>query len=104
MPGVDFNKLRAEITMSEVLNQLGFTPTSRNGNQLKGPCPVHGSSSKNSRTFSVNLATGRYYCHKCNSHGNQLELWAAVTKQNIYQASVDLCSAVKREVPWIERW
>lgn len=61
MPGVDFNRLRSEITMSEVLDQLGFQATSRTGNQLKGPCPVHGSSSKGSRTFSVNLATSRYY-------------------------------------------
>jgi len=104
MPGVDFTKLRTEITMSEVLDQLGFKPTSRNGNQLKGPCPVHESSTKNSRTFSVNLETGRYFCHKCKSQGNQLELWAAVTKQTIYEASLDLCTAVNREVPWIRRW
>ena len=104
MPGVDFNRLRSEITMSEVLDQLGFQATSRTGNQLKGPCPVHGSSSEGSRTFSVNLETGRYYCHKCKSHGNQLELWAAVNKQTIYEASVDLCRAVNREVPWVKRW
>ncbi len=24
MPGVDFNKLRTEVTIDEVLNQLGF--------------------------------------------------------------------------------
>lgn len=28
MPGVDFNVLRAEITMEQVLNQPGFQPTS----------------------------------------------------------------------------
>lgn len=74
MPGVDFNVLRTEITMEQVLNQLGFQPTSRSGNQLHGPCPVHGSTSSSSRTFSVNMDSGRYYCHKCHSHGNQLEL------------------------------
>lgn len=41
MPGVDFNALRAEITMEQVLNQLGFQPMSRTGSQLHGPCPVH---------------------------------------------------------------
>lgn len=104
MPGVDFNVLRAEITMEQVLNQLHFEPISRSGNQWHGPCPVHGSTSPRSRTFSVNVATGRYCCHKCNSRGNQLELWAAVNKLALYEAAVDLCQTLGREVPWIERW
>ena len=29
MPGIDFNKLRQEITMEEVLNLLDFEPTQR---------------------------------------------------------------------------
>jgi DNA primase len=74
MPGVDYNVLRTEITMEQVLDQLGFQPVGRSGKQLHGPCLVHGSTSSRSRTFSVNLATGRYYCHKCHSHGNQLTL------------------------------
>lgn len=90
--------------MEQVLNQLGFQPTSRSGNQLHGPCPVHHSLSARSRTFSVNLATGRYYCHKCRSHGNQLELWAAVKKLPVYEAAVDLCQTLGREVPCIQRW
>jgi DNA primase len=104
MPGIDFNVLRHEITMEQVLNQLGFQPTSRCGNQLHGPCPVHGSRSKGSRTFSVNLDTGRYYCHKCHSHGNQLELWAAVHKWSIYEGGLHLCNVLGREVPWIDCW
>ena len=104
MPGVDFNQLRAEITMEQVLDHLDFEPSGRTGNQLRGPCPVHGSASADSRTFSVNLDTGRYYCHKCQSKGNQVELWAAVKKLPIYQAAVDLCRTLDRDVPWIERW
>lgn len=88
MPGVDFNMLRAEITMQQVLDHLGFQPTSRSGDQLHGPCPVHRSTSAGSRTFSVNLAAGRYYCHKCSSHGNQLELWSAVRKLSLYDAAI----------------
>lgn len=104
MPGVDFNALRTEITMEHVLSQLGFQPTSRSGDQLHGPCPVHGSTSPGSRTFSVNLTNGRYYCHKCHSRGNHLELWAAVHKLPLYDAALDLCRALNREVPWIHRW
>lgn len=104
MPGVDFNILRTKITMEQVLDQLGFQPTSRAGSQLHGPCPVHDSKSPGSRTFSVNLDDGRYYCHKCRSRGNQLELWAAVNKLSLYEAALDLCRVLGREVPWVERW
>lgn len=104
MPGVDFTVLRAEITMQQVLNQLGFQPSARSGHQLHGPCPVHGSTSPSSRSFSVNLAAARYYCHKCHSHGNVLELWAAVHRLTIHQAAIDLCHTLDRDVPWIERW
>ena len=52
----------------------------------------------------MNLRTDRYYCHQCKSHGNQLELYAAVENITVYQAAVDLCHALGRDVPWIKRW
>jgi len=64
----------------------------------KNPPPTH------SRTFSVNLADGRYYCHKCHSRGNPLGLWAAVHQLSLYDAALDLCRVPGREVPWIRRW
>jgi DNA primase len=103
MPGIDFNRLRAEITMEQVLKLLAFEPVGRRGDQWHGPCPVHGSTSRRSRIFSVNLHTGHYYCHKCHSHGNQLELWAAVHKVPFYNAMLDLCQALGHNVPWITR-
>jgi hypothetical protein len=103
MPGIDFARLRAEITMEQVLDQLGFEPVACLGDQLHGPCPVHGSSWPRSRTFSVNLCNRRYYCHKCHSHGNQLELWAAVHDLPIYEAAFDLCRALGHPIPWTPR-
>jgi DNA primase len=104
MPGVDFHRLRSAITMQQVLDDIGFRATYRDEDQLRGPYPVHGSKSPHSRTFSVSLREGRYYCHKCKSHGNQLELYAAVKDTTVYQAAVDLCHALGRDVPWIRRW
>jgi DNA primase len=104
MPGINFNLLREQITMVEVLDQLGFKAVSRSGDQCHGPCPVHGSSSPKSTSLSVNLRTRRYYCHKCQSKGNQLELWAAAQKMTIYEAAQDLCRALNREIPWIHSW
>ena len=74
MPGVDFNVLRNEITMEDVLNQLRFQPASRSGNQLHGPCPVHGSTSPGSRTLSVNLANGRWRWRRIAGHSKCLVL------------------------------
>jgi DNA primase len=104
MPGIDFDKLRREITMKEVLNLLDFEPTQRSGDQWYGPCPLHASTASRPRHFSVNVVIGRYRCHKCHSQGNQLELWAAFTKLSLYQAAIHLCQALGRKVPWVRHW
>jgi DNA primase len=104
VPGVDFDRVRAEITMEQVLNLLGFTPSTRSGAQWYGSCPLHESGARRCRSFSVNLATGRYLCHRCGSHGNPLELWATATKLPLHQAAIDLCRRLGCDVPWIRRW
>ena len=57
---------------------LQFEATFRRGDQWRGPCPVHGSRSPGSRSFSVNVRLGRYHGFRSGSHGNALELWAVV--------------------------
>lgn len=103
MPGIDFDAVRRAITIEQVLEQIGFEPSSRSGDQWRGPCPVHRSSSPHSRSFSVNVKSGRYYCHKCHSQGNQLELWAAIRQLPIYEAALDLCQSLGQEIPFIQR-
>ena len=104
MPGVDFDRLRAEITMEQVHDLLGFKPSQRTGDQWYGSCPLHDSPSARRRCFSVNVAIGRYRCHRCHSQGHQLELWAAAAKLPLHQAALDLCRALGKEVPWMHRW
>ena len=104
MPGIDFDRLRREITMEQVLGVLGFEPSRRSGEQWYGCCPLHDATSRRRRPFSVNVAIGRYYCHQCHSKGNQIELWAAFTKIPLYPASIVLCHKFGRDVPWIQRW
>jgi DNA primase len=102
MPGIDFKKLRAEITMEEVLNLLGFESSRRAGVQWYGPCPFHASSPRRS-PFSVNVERRCFHCHQCGREGNQLDLWAIFTRRHLHPASVDLCRALGREVPWLRR-
>jgi DNA primase len=105
VPGVDFNRVRTEITMEQVLSLLGFRPSNRSGAQWYGSCPLHQPTSRRRRrSFSVNVEIGRYFCHGCHSRGNQLELWAAATKLPLHRAAIDLCHRLGREIPWIERW
>ena len=45
MPGTDFRQARQEIRLAEVLALLNYQPRQRQGEQLRGPCPVHRSQS-----------------------------------------------------------
>jgi DNA primase len=104
MPGVDFNVVRQQVSLGDVLRLLRFQPTSVRGDNVRGPCPVHGSMHPQSRSFSADLRLGRYQCFGCGSRGNALELWAAVHKAGVYEAAIGLCEALRIEVPWIQRW
>jgi hypothetical protein len=45
MPGIRFAEVRAMIAMAEVLGLVGFVPRETSGDQVRGPCPVHHSTS-----------------------------------------------------------
>ena len=104
MPGVDYSAVEALVPMARVLELVGFTGQGATGDQCRGPCPVHGSRSPHSRSFSVNVVRGVCQCFKCGFAGNQIQLWAAVKKMTVYEAAIDLCRQAGVEVPWIERW
>ena len=106
MPGIDFDKLRTEITMEQVLHLLAFEPTHRRGDQWYGACPLHEAhalNSDNRRVFSVNVAKKCFHCHKCHRTGNQLTLWAKATNQPIHPAMIHLCHELGKQAPWIDR-
>jgi len=101
MAGVDFDQVRGMFTIDQVLQKVNWLPTRRRGAQLRGPCPV---CRGEGRCLSVNVATDRYFCHKCGSRGNVLELWMALTDLSVYQAAIDLCRTFNRTVPTVKRW
>jgi putative transposase len=99
-PSIDFVAVRALITLAEVLALIRFVPTRTCGTQQRGPCPVHGSAHPSrSQCFSANSAANICHCFKCGFSGNALDLWVAVTGQNIYDAAVDLCQRLGRPLP-----
>lgn len=103
MPPIDFRALRTAVNIATVLDLLAFVPTARRGNQLRGPCPVHRSALSDSRSFSANLAKNAWRCFHCRQSGNQLDLWAAATRQSLYQAASDLCAQLRQPVPRLPR-
>ncbi len=104
MPGIHFDEIRARISLAEVLELVGFVACEVRGDQVRGGCPVHRSTSARSRSFSANLKRNLYQCFRCGSSGNQLDLYAAVTGMSLFDAAVALCERLHRDVPWVERW
>jgi DNA primase len=103
MAGIDYAKLRAMIGIARVLELVEFVPSESSGDQLRGPCPVHRSTSLESRSFSVNLSKHTFRCFKCGAHGNQLDLWVSITRLPLHEAANDLCNRLGIEPPLIQR-
>src|SRR5438874_530315 len=98
---VRFPEVRSCVSMMQVLELLGCVAQEVSGDEVRGPCPVHGSTSPRSRSFSANVKKRVYRCFRCGSAGNHLELYAAATGQSLYAAALDLCQRVGCAVPWI---
>lgn len=101
MPGIDYREARARLPLAEVLDLLGFEPRSRCGAQVRGPCPVHRSRRPTSRSFAAHLGKGVWHCFVCEAGGNTLDLWLAVTRQELHAAVIDLYARLGRDVPWL---
>lgn len=98
-PAIDFNAVRAAVSITAVLGLLGFQARTTHGVQQRGPCPLHGSTSATSRCFSVNTADQIFHCCKCGRSGNALDLWAHATQQTPYDAALELCQRLNIPVP-----
>jgi DNA primase len=100
MTGIDFCELRRRVKIGAVLELVDFRAVERRGEQLRGPCPLHGSSSARSRSFAAHLGKNVYHCFVCGAGGNALDLWVALTGLPLYEAALALCQRLHLEVPW----
>ncbi|MGH7224905.1 MAG: CHC2 zinc finger domain-containing protein [Gemmataceae bacterium] len=93
---VDFAWLRRQVTMEQVLNQVGCLPEmskrSKGGSQCRGRCPVHSKPAERDRSFSVDLKKNVFQCFNphCGIHGNVLDFWAAWRRLPLHEAALDL--------------
>ncbi len=102
MSGIHFARVRAMISLADVLNLVGFVPCETSRDQVRGPCPVHHSTSPMSRSFSANLKRHIYRCFMCGSKGKQLDMYASVTGLSLFEAAIALCKQLDREIPWMQ--
>lgn len=100
MPLIDFRQVRSEVRLAAVLELLGWRARERHGAQVRGPCPIHGSSPR-SRSFSGHLERGIWQCFRCGASGNALELWARVRGEGLYPAVRELYRQLGRTPPWL---
>jgi DNA primase len=82
-----------------VLELLDWRARERRGNQVRGPCPVHRSTSSRRRSLSAHLGRGMWQCFVCGASGNALDLWARATGQELYPAVLALYRRLGWEVP-----
>jgi hypothetical protein len=101
MPLLDMRQARSEIHLAVVLGLIRWQANTRQGEQVRGPCPLHGSSSPRSRSFSAHLGRNIWQCFRCGTAGNALDLWARVNGQGLYPAVLELYRQLGRTPPWL---
>ncbi len=99
MCGIDYSAIRTAVPLQMVLDLLGFVPICRRADQVRGPCPIHGSNSLQSRSFSANLARNAFRCFTCGAAGNQLDLWSITQSMSLFDAATDLCNRLLIPIP-----
>ena len=91
-PYIDFAHLKRQLSLLQVLDQLGLTARLRGrGPQRRCACPLHRGDARG-RTFSVNLDDNVFQCFdsKCGQKGDVIDLWAAVHGLSLRAAALDL--------------
>lgn len=87
---VDFNLIKMAVTMEMLVVQYGITGLVRNGDEMRGICPVHQGKSK--REFSINLAKSTFCCFapSCKVRGNVLDFVAKMERCTVRDAALKL--------------
>ena len=98
-PSIDFDAIKAAISIAAVLQLLGCTTGQTRGSQYRGPCPLHGANRGTARCFSANLDLNIFHCFKCGNSGDAIDLWARATNLSNYDAAIDLCQRFNFPLP-----
>jgi DNA primase len=85
---VDFKAVKAAVSMQAVLDRYQINWLRKNGDELRGRCPIHQGEGQN--TFHVHLTKNAFNCFSCKARGNVLDLVAAMEKCSVRDAGLKL--------------
>jgi DNA primase len=85
---VDFRAVKGAVTIEMVLEHYGIRELRKEGQELRGRCPIHGGDGE--RTFHANLTRNIFHCFSCGAKGNVLDLVAALERCSIRKAALRL--------------
>lgn len=86
---IDFQHLKDEITIEQVLSAYGVAGLHPSGAQLRGPCPIHEGS--NDRQFVVWPDKGTWRCFgECQKSGDIIQLVALLLGVGNFEAAQDI--------------
>jgi DNA primase len=103
MPAIDYRSARAQLRLADILALIDYQPRCRQGQQWRGPCPLHGSRSARSRVFAAHLGKNLFHCFRCGAAGNALDLWVALRGLPLHVAVLELCQRLGQPVPWLDQ-
>jgi hypothetical protein len=85
---IDFKELKARIQIEPVLAMLGVDNLKREGNQLRGECPICHSKGSDNRAFSVTPYLNSFTCFgECKNKGDVIQLTACVKRLGMHAAA-----------------
>ncbi len=85
---VDFKAVKAAVSIQQVLDHYGVNWLRRNGDELRGRCPIH--KGEGDRTFHANVDKNAFHCFSCKARGNVLDLVAAMEQCSVRDAALKL--------------
>jgi len=85
---VDFKVIKSAVNLQVVLDHYGINWLRKNGNELRGRCPIH--QGEGNDAFHVNLVKNAFQCFSCKAKGNVLDFVAAMEECSVRDAAVRL--------------
>lgn len=76
MPYVDIQTIKGQVSCLELMQLRGWREVWKCGEIHRGQCPFHVSFSRRPRTFVC--APTWWYCHRCKTGGDVIDLYAAL--------------------------
>lgn len=94
---LDFRIIKKFVAPLDALRLMGWPGRREPSGQYRGPCPVHGSRARYSRSFTVSSSS--CYCHSCKWHGDVIQLWARLRAMTVLEAAHELCERFNLSKP-----